>query len=85
MQLLKMLLMTGGNKYLLPMYSYFLEVIFVKFSFYTSYCFSWYILPLSLKAAISKVVLSQTFKTLTKFIEKNAKIYITKLISLDLS
>jgi len=43
------------------------------------------VLPLSLKAAISKVVLSQTFKTLTKFIEKNAKIYSTKLISLDLS
>jgi len=33
------------------------------------------VLPLSLKAAISRVVLSQTFKTLTKFIERNAKIY----------
>jgi len=42
------------------------------------------ILPPSLKAAIFKVVLSQFFKTLTKFIEKNTKIYSTKLISLDL-
>ena len=40
------------------------------------------ILPPSLKAAISRVVLSQTFTTLTKFIEKNAKIYSTKLIPL---
>jgi len=43
------------------------------------------VLPLSLKAAIFRVVLSQIFKTLTKFIEKNAKIYSTKLIPLDLS
>jgi len=40
---------------------------------------------LSLRGAPpSRVVLSQTFKTLTKFIEKNAKIYSTKLIPLDL-
>ena len=42
------------------------------------------LLPPSLKAAISRVVLSQFFKTLTKFIEKNTKIYSTKLIPLDL-
>jgi len=41
--------------------------------------------PPSLKAAISRVILSQFFKTLTKFIEKNTKIYSTKLIPLDLS
>jgi hypothetical protein len=38
-----------------------------------------------MKAATSRIVLSQTFKTLTKFTEKNAKIYNTKLILLDLS
>ena len=44
------------------------------------------VLHLFLKAATSRVVLSQTFKTLTKFIiEKNTKIYSTKLIPLDLS
>ena len=37
------------------------------------------------EAAIFRIVLSQTFKILIKFIEENAKIYITKLISLDLS
>jgi len=31
------------------------------------------ILPLSVKAATSRVVLSQTFKTLTKFIEKTLR------------
>ena len=43
------------------------------------------VLPPSLKAATSRVVLSQNFKTLTKFIEKNTKLYSTKLIPLDLS
>jgi len=38
----------------------------------------------ALKAAIFRVVLSQTFTTLIKFIEKNAKIYSTKLIPLNL-
>jgi len=33
--------------------------------------------------ATYRVVLSQTFKTLTKFIEKNTKIYSTKLIPLN--
>jgi len=31
----------------------------------------------------SKVVLNQTFLSLTEFIEKSAKIYGTKLVSLD--
>ena len=43
------------------------------------------VLPLSFKAATSRVVLSQTFKTLTEFLEKNTKIYSIKLIPLDLS
>ena len=37
-----------------------------------------------MKAATSRVVLSQTLKTLTKFIEKNAKIYSIKLIPSNL-
>ena len=43
------------------------------------------LLSLSLKVLISRVVLNQNFKTLTEFLEKNAKIYSTKLVPLDLS
>ena len=42
------------------------------------------ILHLSLKATSCRVVLSQIFKTLTKFIEKSVKIYSPKLIPLKL-
>jgi hypothetical protein len=40
-------------------------------------------LPLSRKESISRVVRSQTFQTLTEFIEKIIKIYDIKLVSLD--
>ena len=43
------------------------------------------VFPLFLKASTSRVVLSQTFKTLSEFLQKKAKIYSTKLIPLDLS
>ena len=55
--------------------------VFPELSLSVLPCF--YSTPSVPKAAISRVVLSQTFKTLTKFIEKNAKIYSTKLIPLD--
>jgi hypothetical protein len=42
-----------------------------------------HILLLSLNKSISRVVLNQTFISLTEFIENSVKIYDTKLISLD--
>ena len=39
----------------------------------------------STKESISRVVLSQTFQTLTKFLETNSKIDGIKLVSLDSS
>jgi hypothetical protein len=38
-----------------------------------------------MKELIPRVVLSQNFQTLTEFLEKDAKIYGTKLVSLDLT
>jgi hypothetical protein len=43
------------------------------------------ILPPSLKESISRVVLNQSFQTLTEFIGKSIKIYDIKLVSLDIS
>jgi hypothetical protein len=45
----------------------------------------YHLLPPSLKESISRVVLSQTFQTLTEFIGKSIKIYDIKLLSLDVS